>query len=251
MPTTVERYSQALATWRELAATGEPDDLRELANALYNRAYASVAEAMNDLQGRAVRPDETARLQMEEALEIYRRLGDTTGEGNLLWGLGGYYMFTEAMPRAEELLRQASELHRAAGHRTMEAWSLHMLSSALMIQERPAEAGEASRHALRHFADARDVAGITLALDVLSAVALAGDDLPRGGRLWGAARQLQRVSGAGLAAWDERILAMMPQGVARVLAPDERDRLAAEGANLALADAVAYALGERDPFLPA
>jgi predicted ATPase/class 3 adenylate cyclase len=249
LPATVAWYDQALAIWREIATPGTEDDRRELANALYNRAYASVAEVMDDPRMLEAHPDVTARTQMEEALAIYRELGDTAGEGNLLWGLGGYAMFTGGMAEAEGFLRQAIELHRATGHRTMEAWSLHMLSSTLVVQERVAEAGEASRHALRHFDDARDVAGITLALDVLSAVALASGDLPRGGRLWGAARQLQRVSGTGLAAWDERVLAMMPHGVSKVLALDERDRLAAEGGELALADAVAYAMGESDPFV--
>jgi hypothetical protein len=44
------------------------------------------------------------------------------------------------------------------------------------------------------------------------------------------------------------MLAMMPLGVASVLAPAERDRLGAQGASLPLADTVAYALGELDPF---
>jgi len=203
---------------------------------------------MNDPRGLDARPDPAARLMMEEALATYVELGDAAGQGNLLWALGGYLMFSDEMPAAEMRFRQALELHRAAGRRTMEAWSLHMLSSTLVAQERAGEAGEAAGHALRHFDEAGDVAGITLAFDVLSAVALAGGDLERGGRLWGAARQLQRVSGTGLAAWDERMLAMMPHGVSKVLEPAERDRLAAEGASLALAEAVAYALGRRDPF---
>jgi predicted ATPase/class 3 adenylate cyclase len=248
LPATARWYGEALASWRELAVSGTPDDRRELANALYNRAYTSVAEAMNDPAGLDARPDPAARTMMEEALDIYRELGDTAGEGNLLWGLGGHLMFSGEMPEAEGYFRRAIELHRAAGHRTMEAWSLHMLSSTLISQERVVDAAEASRHALRHFDEAGDVAGITLAFDVLSAVALAAGELDRGGRLWGAARQLQRVSGTGLAAWDERMLAMMPHGVATVLAPAERDRLGAQGAALPLADVVAYALGELDPF---
>jgi tetratricopeptide (TPR) repeat protein len=245
---TVRWYGEALTIWRELAASGTSDDRRELANALYNRAYATVAEAMNDPAGLAARPDPAGRAMMEEALELYRELGDTAGEGNLLWGLGGYLMFSGEMREAEGSFRRAIELHRAAGNRTMEAWSLHMLSATLISQGRVADAGEASRHALRHFDEAGDVAGMTLAFDVLSAVALAAGDVDRGGRLWGAARQLQRVSGTGLAAWDERMLAMLPHGVARMLEPAERDRLAAQGASLALADAVAYALGDADPF---
>jgi hypothetical protein len=123
-----------------------------------------------------------------------------------------------------------------------------MLSTALLLQERFAEAAEQSRHALGHFSDGGDVSGITLALDVLSMVALATGERDRGGRLWGAARQLQRVSGTGLAEWDLKVFALMPYGVRSVFEPEELDLIAAEGAALSLSDAVAYALGEAEPF---
>ena len=134
----------------------------------------------------------------------------------------------------------------------MEAWSQHMLSASLVLQERYAEAGEVSRQALRLFDDAGDVSGITLALDVLvDRRRWRPDQRRRGGRLWGAARQLQRLSGTGLAEWDARVFAMLPFGVRSVFSPDELEVLAAQGARLSLSDAVAYAFGEVDPFADA
>ena len=243
----VRWYDLALVIRREGARGGDPESRRELANALYNRGYVAVAEFMQGPREEA-RPDPASRAMMEEALAIYRELGDRGGEGNLLWGLGGYLLFAGEPAEAEAYFGRSMELHRAAGHRTMEAWSLHMLGSSLLIQERYAEAGEPCGHALRHFGEAGDVSGITLALDALALVALAAGERPRGARLWGAARQLQRVTGTGLADWDERIYAMMPFGVANVFTPEELDRIAAEGAALSLSDAVAYGLGEADPF---
>ena len=99
-----------------------------------------------------------------------------------------------------------------------------------------------------HFQEGSDVAGITLALDVLSAVAMAAGERARGGRLWGAARALQRASGTGLADWDEQMFSTKSYSARTALEPAERDRLGAQGASLPLADVVAYALGERDPF---
>jgi predicted ATPase/class 3 adenylate cyclase len=240
-------YDEALEIWRERAAGGDPADRRELANALYNRAFVTVA-AVSWTDQRIAADRDRARAMLEEALAIYRELGDTAGEGNVVWGLGGLELYGHDAGRAEPWFRRSLELHRAAGNRTMEAWSLHMLGVTMIAQERIDEAAEASRHAVMHFRDAHDLAGLTLSFDVLAAVAVARGDQPRGGRLWGLARQLEEVSGAGLAAWDEAIFAGLPASPRARIEPAELERLAAEGAALPLADAVAYALEERDPF---
>ncbi len=123
-----------------------------------------------------------------------------------------------------------------------------MLSTTLIIQGRTDEAGAASTGALRLFDGAGDVSGITLTLDMLAGVALSQGRRHRGGRLWGAARRLQRAAGIGLAEWDRRIISMLPFGVERVFDPSELEQVAAEGASLTLAETVAYALEEADPF---
>jgi predicted ATPase len=243
----VRWYDIALATWRERAASGSPDASRELANALYNRAFVTVAAVIWAKDGFPV-DREGGRAMLEEALEICRELGDEAGEGNVLWGLGGYELYVEDPARAEPWYRRALDLHRASGQKTMEAWSLHMLSVTLIALSRIDEASEASGHAVAHFRDARDVAGLTLSLDAQASVAVAKGDLQRAGRLWGAARELERMSGTGLAAWDEAIFLMLPFSPRREIEPAELERLGAEGAALPLADAVAYGLGEHDPF---
>jgi predicted ATPase/class 3 adenylate cyclase len=240
-------YDGALAVRRDGAAGGGREPRRELANALYNRGFIAVTEGMQSSTA-GTGADPAARAMMEEALAIYQELGDTGGEGNVLWGLGGYLTFTGAAGEAEAYFRRSLEIHRAGGQRTMEAWSLYMLSTALLIQERYQDAAEPARHALRHFNEGGDVSGITLCLDAVSIVALAAGERLRGGRLWGAARQLQRVTGTGLAEWDAKIFLLMPFGVQSVFSPEELDDVAAQGAALSLSDAVAYALGGADPF---
>ena len=241
------RYEEALAIWRELAAAGDPADRRELANALYNRAFVTVAATTWLGQGVAADRD-AARAMLEEALAIYEELGDTAGQGNVLWGLGGLEVSVDDAGRAEPWFRRSLELHRAAGNLSMEAWSRHMLSVAMVALGRVDEADETSRHAVAHFRDAHDLAGLTLGFDVLAAVAVARGDEARGGRLWGLARQLERVSGTFLAAWDEALFANLPSSPRARIAPAELEILAAQGAALPLADGVAYALGETDPF---
>jgi predicted ATPase/class 3 adenylate cyclase len=226
-------YQEALALWREIG------DRREIANALYNRAYSDAAWIMGGQTGDA----SAARGLLQEALEIYRDLGDVAGEGNILWALGSFQFFANELTDAEATYREALALHRAARNRTMEAWSLHMLALSLVSQKRAAEAKTAAREALAHFKEAGDVAGITLVLDDLSGVALFDNDLERAGRMWGAARHLQEITGADLAGFSETGFGSLGYATAsQVLSPEDLERYAAEGAAMSLDEAVAYAL---------
>ena len=226
-------YAEALELWRQIG------DRREIANALYNRAYSDAAWIMG---GRTGGDASAAREMLEEALRIYRDLGDAAGEGNILWAIGSFHFFAGEMTEAEATYREALALHRSGGARTMEAWSLHMLALALVSQQRAAEAKSAAREALTYFKEAGDVAGITLVLDDLSGVALFDNDLPRAGRMWGAARHLQAITGVDLASFSETGFGSLGYATAsQVLPPDDLERYAAEGAAMSLDDAVAYA----------
>ena len=231
-------YQEALALWREIG------DRREIANALYNRAYADAAWIMG---GRTGGDASAARAMLEEALQIYRDLGAGAGEGNILWAIGSFHFFSNDMVGAEGAYREALALHRGAQNRTMEAWSLHMLALSLVIQQRAAEAKVAAREALAIFMEAGDVAGITLVLDDLSGVAIFDNDLERAGRMWGAARHLQEITGADLAGFNETGFGTVGYPTARqVLPPDDLERYAAEGAAMSLDEAVAYAFDTFD-----
>jgi predicted ATPase/class 3 adenylate cyclase len=250
LPAATGWYDVALEIRRHGASADDLESRRELAKALYNRGFMAVAEVIQ-ASTEGTTPDLASKAMMDEALSIYRELGDAGGEADVLWGLGGYLLFVGAPAEAESMFVRSMELHRATGQRTMEAWSLHMLSTTILQQQRFDEAAEQSRHAMRHFSEGGDVSGLTLTFDVMSVVALARGDRLRGGRLWGVARQLQRASGTGLAEWDARVFLLMPFSVRSVFTPDELERVAAEGAALSLSDAIAYALDERDPFAAA
>jgi hypothetical protein len=188
---------------------------------------------------------------MEESLAIYRELGDRGGEGNLIWGLGSYYYFTANATEAEAWYRQSLELHRSAGDRTMEAWSLHMLALAIAGQRRWDDALVTARHALRHFFEAGDISGVTLVMDDLSIIAIGTGESERAGRLWGAARHLQSTTGTALADYVEQTSDLFGIETPRdSLAPEVLDGFAADGAAMWLDEVVAYALGVEDGTVP-
>ena len=227
-------YDEALSLWRRIG------DRREIANALYDRAYADMIVVM---QGDDAPDPEATRAKLNEALEIYAELGDTGGEGNVSWGLGSFDFFTADALGAEIWFRRSLELHRAAGDRTMEAWSLHMIDNSLVAQHRFDDALPVARHALQHFQAAGDISGITLVLDDLALIEAGAGRVERSGRLWGAARRLQQVTGTALADYVEMSKDLYAVPTPRMAVGEEAlGRLAAEGAAMTLDEVVAYAL---------
>jgi hypothetical protein len=97
---------------------------------------------------------------------------------------------------------------------------------------------------MRHFHAAGDASGLTLALDDMSAIAVADGDLPRAGRLRGAARNLTIETGAQLAGFVEDTFETgVRPGVRSQLSSEDLARYGAEGAAWTLDEAIAYALG--------
>ncbi len=234
-------YEAALEIWRTL------DDRREIANALYNLGSGEVSLLM---AGNAdAEAWQRARANLDEALALYEELGDRLGQGNVLWGIGGLFYFTSDEAEAERWYVRSLEHFRAARNRTMEAWALHMLGSTVLKLGRTESAADMVRHALRHFHEAGDLSGITMVLDDLSAVAVTDGDLERAARLRGAARQLTQSTGTELARMVEEEFEQATRPNARVsMDAAALERLELQGRGLALDAAVAYALGEADPF---
>jgi predicted ATPase/class 3 adenylate cyclase len=231
----IPAYQGAADIWREL------DDRPEIANALYNLAFtynidASAIEHDPSFDMRYGRP------LLEEALAIFKELGDRRGTGNVLWALGGTETFANRPADALPLFEEARAEFKAAGDRTMEAWALHMTGLCdVLLADYPA-ADDAFRHALRHFADAGDITGQALIVDDFATLALASGDKERGIRLWGAARRIQETLGTGLvqAQISSTGQAWIEPG-ADDATPERRAELEAEGRALTLEEALAYA----------
>jgi predicted ATPase/class 3 adenylate cyclase len=231
--TMVPSYAEALEIWRSIG------DKREIANALYNNSfqYAVSLDPTNS------DPDGIGLGEMEEALALYREVGDEHGIANALWGLGNYRYFHSHKDMGVPEAREAILIFRRLGDQTMEAWSLHMIGTGLIRLGGIAEAIENVSSAIRLFHAAGDVAGITLGLDDLAAAAAANGDLPRGARLWGAARALSSASGVRLADLvDSQVDEGNRMSARTAMDPAELERYAAEGRSMSFDESVAYAL---------
>ncbi len=231
-------YTEALALWRQIG------DKAEIANALYNYSFIFSVPMSPDAGLSQMDPEGEGMRALYEALDLYRELGDARGEANVLWGLGNRKYFSDNPDPGIDEFTRALELTRRVGDRTMESWSLHMLGSALLRVGRTDESRPLLQHALRHFHEASDAAGMSLLLDDLSSQAVADGDLERAARLWGAARKLSIVTGTGLAGFiDSWIEWKVRPNVRVALDPADLTRWAEDGGAAGLDEIVAYALG--------
>jgi predicted ATPase/class 3 adenylate cyclase len=241
IPEMGRHYEEALALWETIG------DEAEIANAHYNASFVHAVPRGTEHPDVPADAERVGLAHIESALRIYRTIGDRRGEANALWALGNYHYFRESPGNGVEQFREALAVFRDVGDRTMEAWSLHMLGTGLLRTGDVAGARDAITHAIRHFVDAGDAAGLTLTLDDASAVAVADGDLPRAARLRGAARNLTAETGAGLAGYVEDSFEWRARpGVRSRMSEAEVARYGAEGAAMTLDQAVAYALEGSD-----
>ncbi|HEX5590565.1 MAG TPA: adenylate/guanylate cyclase domain-containing protein [Candidatus Limnocylindrales bacterium] len=230
-------YAEAVEIWRSIG------DKAEIANALYNYAFAFSVNPDPRGDPLTFDPDGEGVRAQDEALALYREIGDLRGQANVLWGIGNREYFLELGDAGEARFREALERFRQVGDVTMAAWSLHMLGGALLRRERADEARPILRDALRAFHDASDAAGIALVLGDLASQAVIDGDLVRAARIHGAGQRLTAATGATLAGFiDGQFEHGVRPHVAHRLSPEELERHQAEGAAMTLDEAVAYAL---------
>ena len=188
MDTAEDRYERALAIQRNIG------DERAVANAIYN---LTMSFGRDDTLPITVPPERVALAQ--EALDIYRRLGDRRGEGNVLWAMLDIEVLRlhpdAALALGEECLRIFSE----SGDRFMLAWTQFMLGLNDNLRSERASARTRFLQALEAFRDGADVSAYGLVLDGLAALSFADGDREHAMRVAGGADAIQQRAGAHLA----------------------------------------------------
>jgi predicted ATPase/class 3 adenylate cyclase len=235
LPGMSSRYREALDLWLSIG------DEAEIANAYYNASFTFAAGTF--LDGSDNDPDGVGLSYIEQARRRFHEIGDLHGEANALWALGNYRYFRNEGDNGVGEFREALDMFRRTEDLTMEAWALHMLGTGLLRNGEVDDARGHIQHAIREFHAAGDAAGLTLTFDDMSAIAVASGDLERAARLHGAARNLVTETGTGLATYVEDTFETgVRPGVRSQMAPEDVERLGAEGAAMTLDEAVAYAL---------
>jgi len=205
-------------------------DKRAIANAIYNAGFPMTVS-------RKTIP--RAKLLYQEALTLFRELGDDGRIARTLWGIGNANFFDKDYAAAKPALEEAQALSRRLDDRFNLAWSTHTLGLVAFNTNDIATAKKSFLEALQLFLEAQDVSGITLQLDNLSSIARKEGDPLRATRLAAAAVAQQTATGTGLGG-----LLSYQEGRTGREGLSEADAATAwaEGQSLSLDEAVAYAM---------
>jgi tetratricopeptide (TPR) repeat protein len=172
-----------------LELTRAGNDNRATANAIYNASFPMLVD----------RTDITAaRRLLEEALELYREVGDNSGIGKCQWAISTCLYYEERFDEAIAANEEAIEIFRRADNRFGLGWALHTRALLALKKADIAVARTRVQEALALFAAAGDMSGIVLLLDDAAEVASAEGNRTAAIRLAAAAAAHQEASGAGL-----------------------------------------------------
>jgi predicted ATPase/class 3 adenylate cyclase len=247
-----------IAYWREdgSAAHALYRDALELARTTDDRAL--LAEALTNF-GYVPEPDPSAssglaiggRPFFEEAISLYRELGDRDGLAHAIGALSMARIRSGDLEDARPLVEESLELARAAGNRFAIGWSLFGLSQIAYHEGRLPEAVRSGVEALEVFNETGDVSGISVLLVELSAAAAqTTSDVEPVWRLRGAGMALSKRIGVP---WDDSVVKHLR--LPPLVRPTDdvgAQRAWDAGAAMSVDDAVRYALevaagGSPDP----
>jgi hypothetical protein len=221
-------YGRSLAVAR---AIGSKDGI---ARAAYNLAFAYIVPG-TDIQ--------EALTLLEEAVGLYRALGDRAGQGRAAFALAGALAQGRDRPhdvlvRAQASAAEALAAHRDLGNQFDLAWDLHMTAFVALKLGDLETARRGWSEATKFFMDVEDASGMVLMLSNFGELAKASGDLARHDTLVGAWTALAKQTGVGLTT-----LFGVTDGRAQAVdIPAERQPAVERGLAMKLDDALAYAL---------
>jgi predicted ATPase/DNA-binding SARP family transcriptional activator len=222
------------------------DHLKEARAAL--QASASLFEELDDAEGEAqalellgavlseVGEPEAGRACLARAFALAERAGGQRSY-KVVHTLGELEREHGNPDQAADYLLRSVNAARREGDFVTVANALHGLADVLLLQRDAAAAGRRYAEALQIFSELSGPWGSNSCLRGLAAVAALQHQVERAGCLWGAASAIERDSGVGVTA---RSYDRYRAAVTKVEGP-EFDSAAAEGLQMTLAEAVAYA----------
>ncbi len=201
-------YGAAVALARALG------DDAETANALYDQFFARRPARDSAEWEQIMREGDTSLL--DEALEIWTRLGDEQGMGRALWGLSEYYGYRGEADRAEVAATRALEIFERIGDPFWVSWSRFTRAFGRVLRGDVPDAAVDLAPTLREFWASRDLSGVTLVISAVSTMLLLEGREEDGYLVAGAERRLIAETGIHLAS-------RVPIGGQPVTDPDTTD----------------------------
>jgi tetratricopeptide (TPR) repeat protein len=178
-PATLDPYTRAVELLRESGSD------RELAEALYNLSFPVGY----------LRDHDEAEMLLNEALEIYERLGDRVGIGRVHWGLGDNEAFRERWVEGLKHLETAAEYLDGNDAPFDLGWTWFMEGwVGLKIGDNHL-ALEQTKRSLELFVEVRDTSALLLVLESMAIVAMRLGDGVEAARLHGVANGLRADTG--------------------------------------------------------
>ncbi|CAN5692238.1 hypothetical protein BH23CHL7_BH23CHL7_14090 [soil metagenome] len=222
-----------------LAAARETGDKAELAEALYNYGFAPTSWQPSN-QDELYRH---ARTFFDQALELYRELGDDRGAAGAEWALAISSAAEGELDAALAHGMRALETYRRLNDPFGTGWALHMLSLYCIAEGDLDTAREYADEALGTFIKARDLSGSVVVAYDLGLIAARQGDRERAIRIGGAVDALARAAGVNVIGDGFDFLDWHPPG-----RPDDAagQALWDEGSTWSVDQLVAYAAEESD-----
>ncbi|MDP9269834.1 MAG: tetratricopeptide repeat protein [Chloroflexota bacterium] len=147
----------------------------------------------------------------EQALAIYRRLGDRAAEGRAVWGLVNANYFGRHVDEARRRANEAIAIFTELDNRFDLAWALFLGALVEHLHHDLDRMDEYLRRALELFREANDVSGYALTLDAWATYWFARGDTVRAMRLAGAASTLQTTTQTGLGQLNRESIGFIPK----------------------------------------
>lgn len=220
-----EVYEECLRLRREL---GDPAAIGE---ALYNRA------SLNVFGIGGVQDSQAALPLLEEALGIFRELGEGVGVAKVQWAVGSAHLHAGDYEAAESALSESIDLNREAQDLFGEAWGLHMLAVTLLHEGRGEEALPHLRRAVDIFDEAGDRSAIPVLLFDSAIYAYQRGDRDRALFLMGVAQKVQQETGVGLGEASVEFVGLL-RPLVETMSDEEGERAAAKARDVTEEQAV-------------
>jgi predicted ATPase/class 3 adenylate cyclase len=164
MTTAGTLYARSVDEARRLGDDGE------LATALYNHWFTRRPTETVHAWARLLADDD--RGELDEALDIWTRLGDEEGIGKALWGLGEHHAYRGEVDKAVDETSRSLEIFERRRDPFWIAWCRFTRSFALAIGGDYVEASRDLAVALRSFQGNRDVSGMVLTVAAMASFLL-------------------------------------------------------------------------------